>query len=275
VSLADRLAFEQRPQNASDSTAEPISLAAQVESDLNAQDITPVSYYSRSQALEDLHENYQREFIRAAGFGYMRMPSLTYRLVDFEEPHPLTFPAPVHVTQSPSQQEWQEVHRLAVTDYVSRERIGYVKSRDQVAGFESHRFADLRDDWKSDYDCSPRYWQVARLELVGLLRETPRVYAAETLPPADQLSDAPHRPLNDFETAALQQLISQQDVVVDQQPHRIQMLGALRAGTSCIVCHEGQRGKLLGAFSYQIEPIAGGTPTSSVAGPDKAPEDTP
>jgi hypothetical protein len=185
----------------------------------------------------------------------MRMPSLEYRLVDFEKPKPLRLPAPLHVTKSPSKQEWQEVHRLAVTDYVSRERMGYVKSRDQVAGFESHQFGELCDKWKSEYDCPPRYWQVTRLELVGLLRDEPRVYTAGILPRADQLSEAPHRPLNDFETAALQQLISQQDVVVDEQVGRIQMLGALRAGTSCLVCHEGGRGKLLGAFSYGIEPI--------------------
>ncbi len=72
----------------------------------------------------------------------------------------------------------------------------------------------------------------------------------------DQIATVPHRPLNDFEFAALPKLAAQEDVVVDQKTNQIQMLGALRASKTCLECHQGQRGKLLGAFSYELTPIA-------------------
>ena len=71
----------------------------------------------------------------------------------------------------------------------------------------------------------------------------------------DKLKEVPTRPLNTFEGGALPKLVSQEDVVVDQQPTRIQMVGALRAGKTCFECHEGRRGKLLGAFSYELTPV--------------------
>jgi hypothetical protein len=195
----------------------------------------------------------------------MRMPSLRYRLIYMNAPEKLSLPVSIRLAQQPkSNKDLLAAHHLAAADFVSVDRIGYVKSKDQVAGFESHRFADLRHELdRNNYSSQPLYWQVVRLELVGLLRESPRVYTSATPPPLDQLADAPHRPLNDFEKSALPQLATQQDLVVSNQPGKIDMLGALRAGTSCIECHEGPRGKLLGAFSYQIEPIAGNTPTAA------------
>jgi hypothetical protein len=79
----------------------------------------------------------------------------------------------------------------------------------------------------------------------------------------DQIAYTAHRELNDFESAALAKLISQEDVVVDQTPERIQMVGALRAGKTCLECHEGQRGKLLGAFSYELAPVPDPDPESA------------
>jgi hypothetical protein len=94
------------------------------------------------------------------------------------------------------------------------------------------------------------------LELVSLLRhDEPRVYLAETLPAMDELQNVPHRALNEFEAEALLKLESQEDIVVAKHPRQLQMLGALRAGNSCVECHECGHGKLLGAFSYELIPI--------------------
>jgi hypothetical protein len=81
-----------------------------------------------------------------------------------------------------------------------------------------------------------------------------RVYLAEVRPTIE-IPDVPHWPLNDFEKQALPQLASQTDIVVDARPTKIKMLGAIRAGKTCLKCHSGERGKLLGAFSYEIAPI--------------------
>ena len=257
ASLSKRLAFEREPKSSSPITPTPIQLNAEVSSNLDAQDKLQDErgYYARAWSLRALHEDYQQEFIRAAGFGISRMPSLTYRLVNFELPVPLSLPSAVQVSKLPrSDKELQEVHRVAANDFVSPEGLGYVRSREEVAGFESHRFTSLNQSWHSESPTA-RYWQVARLELVGLLRDEPRVYTAKTLPPMDQISQAPHRELNRYEQGALPHLISEQDVVVDTHQERIQMLGALRAGNTCLECHEGQFGKLLGAFSYELLPL--------------------
>jgi hypothetical protein len=71
----------------------------------------------------------------------------------------------------------------------------------------------------------------------------------------DKLAGVPHRALNQFEAGALPQLETAKDLVIEQQPKRIEMLGAVRAATNCLACHEGQRGELLGAFSYEITPL--------------------
>ncbi len=67
----------------------------------------------------------------------------------------------------------------------------------------------------------------------------------------------PTRSLDPFETAALEQLWTQQDVVIDDQSERIRMLGALRASQVCLECHSVPYGYLLGAFSYELLKSAG------------------
>jgi len=259
-SLSSRLAFEQMdPAQSTD--AMKIQLSAVVSSNLDEQDesLEP-RYFSKAYALRELHENSYREFVRAAGFGYMRMPSLTYRLVDLEPATQLSLPSLIRTSgPTATTSELYDAHRIAVLDFLSPERTGYVKSRDAVAGFESHQFSLLNRRWPSESPAA-NYWQVVRLELVGLLRGEARVYLVETIPPMDQIAEVSHRELNEFEKSALPQLISQTDVVVDRQPERIQMLGAVRAGTSCLTCHEGNRGKLLGAFSYELTPLDDYTP---------------
>jgi hypothetical protein len=73
----------------------------------------------------------------------------------------------------------------------------------------------------------------------------------------DKLDRVPTREPNAFEFGALPKLATKQDVIIEQQPDRIVMLGAIRAGKMCLQCHEGERGKLLGAFSYEIVPLSG------------------
>jgi len=144
-----------------------------------------------------------------------------------------------------------QLNQNAVYSFASPDRMGYVRSRDEVTGFEPHLLDAV--DWPNSRISRNADWQITRLELVSLLRQPePRVYVAANMPNMDQLTDVPTRALNTFEATALPQLTTQEDIVVKYQPGQIEMLGALRAGKTCLECHRGERGKLLGAFSYTL-----------------------
>jgi hypothetical protein len=214
----------------------------------------------RGWALQQLHENITVHFGRAAGFGVMRMGVISPDRIDLEPRDPLKAPMPIDLSSSnPSEQDLYPIHRDMVMNFVAAERMGYVRSRSSVAGFESHGFSSLHASG-CGCDLEPDVWQIARLELVSILRhEPPRTYTADSLPSMEKLDEAPHRALDDFETRSLPKLAATTNLVVDQQPERIRMLGALRADKSCLDCHDGARGTLLGAMSYELTPIANAT----------------
>jgi hypothetical protein len=203
-----------------------------------------------------LHEETYRAFAFSPGFGVARMPRFRPGMVEIDPPAKFVLPAAVDATSAiATQAELYGAHRTAVSDFLEPDRIGYVRSRTEVAGFNAHGFTTLHEQW-SNGSRSNAKWQVVRLELVSLLRQAePRVYVAATMPAMDRLANVPHRALNDFEKGALPQLVSQKDVVIKQEFEHIEMLGAVRAGTTCLECHEAARGKLLGAFSYEITPV--------------------
>jgi hypothetical protein len=255
-SLAGRLAYEEEPTLIAASN-QTIQLTDVLAKKLNIQDGDhDIRRHSRAWALEQLHEHTATQFARAAGFGVSRMPYVTPRLIELEPRMPLTLPANVSLTPLNAEHtSLESLHETATYNFVDPERMAYIRTRDEVSGFESHGLASLdRDEYKPNKRPD---WQVTRLELVSLLRhKEPRVYVAKTLPAMDQLADIPSRQLNSFEQSALPQLTTQKNVVVNDQHEQIEMLGALRAGTTCLECHHGNRGKLLGAFSYTLVPLA-------------------
>lgn len=214
-------------------------------------------YFGRAWSLRELHENMTFHFARAAGFGVARMGSIDVRDVDLPPAPPLELPVPLdRVPELPSRAELLPVHDELLYDFGDPNRSGYVRNRREVSGFEPHQVTK-KPTTTNDQD-PPMHWQVARLELVSLLRHNkPRVYTAAEPPAMDQLADVPHRELNSFESLALPKLESDEDIVVDQRPNRIEMLGAIRAATNCLECHDAQRGQLLGAFSYEMVRLPG------------------
>lgn len=68
----------------------------------------------------------------------------------------------------------------------------------------------------------------------------------------DELRDAPTRPLNPFETSALPALRKGRELEASFSADHIRMLGAIRATKQCLGCHAGERGEMLGAFSYLL-----------------------
>jgi hypothetical protein len=257
-SIANRLEFEETANLGKPSSVEPIALAPSVDQALDAQDDGLQGRYAgRSWALRELHEDIYTQFAHAAGFGVIRMEGISARVLLLPQipENENAYPIPAgKISLVPARSELNETHRAALLDFADPAQMGYVRSREEVAGFTAH--AVRRLDQECCGESHPGPWQIDRLELVSILRSAePRVYIADSPPSMDKLKDLPTRPLNEFESKALTQLFSQEDVVVDQQPTRIQMVGALRAGKTCLECHEGQRGKLLGAFSYELTPV--------------------
>jgi hypothetical protein len=158
----------------------------------------------------------------------------------------------------PSQQSLLAFHQQGQVGFVSQNSLGYIKNKNQVAGFQSHGFtfapqllSHFERPW---YRKEKEVWGIRRLELVSLLKhDKPAVYLSKNLPNMKELKNVKTRDLASFEKHALKQLRSGKDVVTEATLNQIKMLGALRATKQCMQCHDVKRGALLGAFSYEMQ----------------------
>jgi hypothetical protein len=126
-----------------------------------------------------------------------------------------------------------------------------VQDREHVAGFEPHAFQAMPA--LRAPGLKPEEWQLEHLDLISLLKPSgPHAYVSENLPKLDELRSADTRLLHDFETRALAQLRTDEDVVIEEVEGAMRMVGALRAGNHCIQCHSARRGELIGALSYEF-----------------------
>jgi hypothetical protein len=108
-----------------------------------------------------------------------------------------------------------------------------------------------------------RRWNVVALDLVGLAtHDEPVAYVSKQLPKMKELKNSPTRPLDVFETLALDRLHAGDDLFVRRAGTDVRVLGSLRAADQCLRCHGGARGDLLGAFSYTLR-VSVGTPVHS------------
>ncbi|HTU26434.1 MAG TPA: hypothetical protein VMF30_13595, partial [Pirellulales bacterium] len=173
----------------------------------------------------------------------------------------------------PPPEPWmlRALHEIGENDLLNPERFGYVRDVDHVAGFQPHRFTKLPElEGRKQLR-----WLLVRLELIGLLKyDRPKAYVTENLPRLDELGEAATRDVDDFEQAALTRLQTDQDVVIDESPTEIRMVGSLRAGNDCLECHSVRRGELIGALTYRLIPH--GTPPpaeNAVASRSTSPQD--
>jgi hypothetical protein len=256
-SLAHRLAYEERHRIALPSESRAPATANRLDSLEASLDRAERGYPAvfRTRSLELVHAGIVRQFINSPGFGVGRRirPSPYYARPDWDEelptqqldvPYPPAdlAPAPVRVASEP---DLPAAHEDNTIDFLNPARFGFVRDREHVVGFRSHRFREAPRD--------PQRWRIARLELVSLLKyDEPAVYLSAKFPRMDELSDAPTRPLDAFETAALAKLRGGEDLIVQEAPRQMRMLGSLRAAQQCLRCHQVGRGELLGAFSYQM-----------------------
>ncbi len=257
VSLADRLEFDPPDRVLHDAEAtKELFYSLPVMQTLKDREQVASRYGYRDSMLERLHHDVSLQFTVAAGFGFARMAFVRPGYIDIETPPAISLSQPMELTNqhidSGTRAVGDKLHNIVVNDFLDSEMMGYVSSHRMAAGFEPHGFRSLESDIEP-CGTATREWRLVRLELVSLLRhDSPRVYVSDTLPTMDELEEIPHRDLGDFEVTALAQLRFQKDLVAEEQEDRIVMLGALRANSDCLQCHSGERGRLLGAFSYEL-----------------------
>jgi hypothetical protein len=217
----------------------------------------------RVRQLEELHEDAVQVFIRRAGFGVGRMGLFTHWLLDAFRKEPTRLqPAPIFRSAwssaglqlrppSAKDTDWQaelsEMHEAGIVEFVYPERFGFVKDRRHVAGFEPHRFGDAPP-------LRATRLKLQIIDLVGLVRhEEPVAYVSASLPSMEELREAPTRPLDPFEELGLKALRGGDTLFVRDTTGGLRALGAIRSVRQCLSCHGGQRGDLLGAFSYTLQ----------------------
>ena len=176
----------------------------------------------------------------------------------------------------PKKQKLSVFNKRAADSFA--ERTGFVKSIDEVAGFEAHRIR-FGEHWSGNLRASKEVlkkqgieisgpavtWKTNRFQLVSLLmHDQPSVYDVDELPNMENLSsaNANTRPLDEFESEGLKSLEAGEELLVRATQNRILMVGSIRASNQCLACHTGKAGDLLGAFSYEFlrHPIVAAEP---------------
>ena len=212
---------------------------------------------TRTYSLQHLHAGITRQFIDSPGFGVGRKfpranaDLLARSQLGPEEPiaQPVPYAQLQELAPGPARtitaRDFLTTHAKNTVDFLNPIGFGYFQDRDHVAGFQPHQFGNGAN--------APERWRLDRLELVGILKyEEPVVYLSEHLPRMEELRQAPTRTLDSFEKAALEKLFGGEHLIVQETAKQMRMLGSIRATKQCLRCHQGERGALLGAFSYRM-----------------------
>lgn len=218
----------------------------------------------RARLLQRLHTDDAQRFAIASGFVVARMPGLLNRPdshfmaeAAFDDKLPATY----QITKvDDSTEALRTVYAGSLGSFASVERSGMVRSVTETAGFAAHAFtrlpADITERESIRTEASEVRIDLRRLELLGYAHHPePVVYVSDRLPNMETIAETPTRSLNQFESDALAKLVKGEDLIVEPPAgagEPTQMLGAVRAATSCTVCHEVAPGSLLGAFSYEL-----------------------
>ena len=273
VSMAERLEYEDRPLRMPEplpagADVPLISMRSEPESPFD-----PARFFdddwewrsrskSRAHALRQLHEHQVAAFVNSPGFGVTRAAGFVNRMTELPDDPPVSID-PSNSSIPPESAAsllaggraslddstrgvLHSLHRSSVIDFAYPAGFGYIRSRDRVYGFRPHRISKVPDETTST-------WCFRNLELVSLLKHgKPAVYLSDHLPRMSELRHAATRPLDPFEAAALSRL-AKDDLVVHATGERLRVLGSIRASEACLACHAGEKGRLLGAFSYTLD----------------------
>ncbi len=252
--------------------------------------VTHEVQFERIQALASLHQVEVQKFVTNPGFGHMRVISLRFQKTvevppkdwsegDRGEPVSLpkwgTFFTPSQDKKGPtlpSMFALASFHTSTANEFARPDSWGLVKDKTQVAGFRSHTLGYIPDEWSrrrhdqenpvkdksgkiTEYPLIEK-WAVRKVELIGLLmHDSPVAYVNpdNKLPTMAAVKEAKTREVTAFESSGLKDLAAGKEVVVvEATTNQVRMVGAIRMAGACVKCHEGSRGDLLGAFSYDL-----------------------
>lgn len=212
----------------------------------------------RPARLRMLHERSLALFANRLDFGPRRMGPIFPTEANLALRDGPTRQPGARAEPSPSAEDWRdlpgadlgrmgEMHANNAGRFAWSYRSGYVRDVDHVAGFTPHRLdQELEMAWP---------WEVATVDLVGLDHAEPVVFESPNLPNMAELAALPTRPLDRFEAVALAALRDGDDLMAVRDGEVVRMLGGVRAGSKCLACHQGERGRLLGAFTYTLRRI--------------------
>ena len=182
------------------------------------------------QSFEEMHEVYTQAFVDSEGFGMNR-------IVTFDEPYQRS----LFVNGVP-----HRVSGMGMIGHMHAEPIAYAASwlnirRDQLNILEQREITPFE-----------------RTALESLKQGAPYVWmAAEEMPVAAAIVDGNVSVNSDSQASSGE---------FSKPPHGV-LIAALRATQSCTACHDVQQGYLLGAFVYNMRPVAEnawGTPNAAV-----------
>jgi hypothetical protein len=213
---------------------------------------------ARNRSIVTIHNQTIAAFDRAAGFGAIRMIVIHPQAKDFlpDATPPVQQPAKYDPNIASLGEELQGefrpklslLHYKSSLDFANPVGWGYIKSRAEVAGFQSHRFSKLPE--------ADNGWKADRIDLISLLlHDRPVAYISESLPRMEDIGKLKLRELDEFETAGLAHVRIFDELFIRGNQRHLRVIGSLRNVTECQKCHGGKVGDLLGAFSYNMSKV--------------------
>jgi len=197
------------------------------------------------QTLPEIHDRYVDAFVRRPGFGEGRYRWAPSQWIEFV----------AEGTSPPGAESAVDEQYPPANSFTTQ-------------GAERPRYDDERTLlWQRGrtYEVRERVWLMKGMQLIGLLKGAPTVYAREATHPGKAApgQPAPTRPLDQFEADALAELREGRELVARTTPGTMRVAGAIRAREACLSCHDVARGDLLGAFSYTLALRSEETPAAN------------
>jgi len=146
--------------------------------------------------------------------------------------------------QAPKWASYDAMHEFYVGQFVKSEGFGLI------------RRMRMDDPIFRQVSIAGNSYAITGLDLVSLLKhKIPVVYLSRLGGlTRKNYKNAKTRTLTEFEQEGLAKLLKGQTYVGNSKAEQLELVGAIRAGKSCLSCHHVSEGELLGAFTYHLRP---------------------